>query len=207
MRLKFSLAVLASLLILIFCSPAANGQTEGQSYVIHPDQEVQVASLPLIVADSSSDADLLTASVATAVMNPEICCGRKSALADQVGTVTRFSLEELGAKLRGKHDLDNGESIVIRDEYWPGAGVNAEKIVGTLQAQRPFLMTWNGHLYVLYGAVFDQYVYDDGGIMHVIEKLLLLDPRFDDDRRYVTFNRQTDDWSKVSGLLSLTITK
>jgi len=85
--------------------------------------------------------------------------------------------------------------------------VNAEDIIGSLIAQRPLLMDWNGHLYVLYGAIFDDYKYYSGADEHVIHTLLLVDTRFSDDRRYVTFNRQTDDWAKVSGLLALTITR
>jgi hypothetical protein len=42
---------------------------------------------------------------------------------------------------------------------------------------------------------------------HVIVKLLLVDTRVDDDRGAFTFNRQADDWNKVSGLLSLTVTR
>jgi hypothetical protein len=36
-----------------------------------------------------------------------------------------------------------------------------------------------------------------------IFKIFLLDPRFSDQRREVSFDRQTDDWGKVQGLLTL----
>lgn len=204
MRFRISLLVLP---LLFAVSANAQDQLGDQGYVVHPNQEVQVSSLPSVVADSSSDADVLVASVAIAVKEPEVCCARSSALVDQVASVTKLSLKELGQKLRGKHYFDSGAPLVITDQYWPGASVNSEEIVGSLLAQRPLLATWNGHLYVLYGAVFNEYVYDSGARMHAIQKLLLLDTRFDDDRRYVIFNRSTDDWGKVSGLLSLTITK
>jgi len=196
------------LAVLLTLAVSANAQDEpAQGYVLHPHQEVKVAALPTIVADSKADADVLAASVAAVFADPELCCGRKSALEDQVGSISQLSLKELGAKIRGKHYLDDGTSVVITDDYWPAASVNVEQIVGTLQAQRPLLMTWNDHLYVVYGAIFNQYIYDDGAITHVIEKLLLLDTRFDGDRRYVTFDRQTDDWGKVTGVLSLTVTR
>jgi hypothetical protein len=35
----------------------------------------------------------------------------------------------------------------------------------------------------------------------------LIDTRYSDQRRDVSFNRQTDDWGKVGGLLKLTITR
>ena len=38
-----------------------------------------------------------------------------------------------------------------------------------------------------------------------IHKFLLLDTRYSDSRRKVVFNRETDDWSKVQGMLRVTI--
>jgi hypothetical protein len=58
-------------------------------------------------------------------------------------------------------------------------------------------------LYVLYGAVFDELLYPSGNRDYVIHKLLLLDKRFSDARREASFNRESDDWTKVSGLLTL----
>ena len=205
MPFKRHLPALILLLILAsFC--CANAQTEGQSPpVVLLNQQVQVAALPSIVADSKTESDVMTASVALAVMDAEICCGRRSALEDQTGSSR--SLKELGEKLRGKRYLNSGSSIVIADQYWLGASVNADIIVNTLMAQRPLIMHWNGHFYVAYGAVFDEYRYADGPDEHVIHKLLLIDPRFSDHRRYAVFNRETDDWGRVSGLLALVITR
>ena len=205
MQFKLHLPASTLLLLVFSCSVNANGQSEGEGYVFHANQELRVAPLPTVVADSTSESAVLAASVATAVMERDVCCGRNSALEDQVGT--KLSLRALGERLRGKHYLDNGSPILVADQYWSGASVNAENIIGSLMAQRPLLMDWNGHLYVLYGAVFDDYRYYSGADVHVIHTLLLVDTRFSDDRRYVTFNRQTDDWGKVTGLLALTITR
>lgn len=193
------------LLIVISCA-AAFAQTESQSPPLAlMNQEVQIPALPDVIADSKSQSDVMTASVALAVMDSEICCGRRSALEDQTGSSR--SLKELGEKLRGKHYLDSGSSIEIADQYWPGASVNADIIVNTLMAQRPMIMHWNDHLYVVSGVVFDEYKYSDGSDVRVIHKLLLIDPRYSDARRNSVFNRETDDWTKVSGLLALAITR
>ena len=85
--------------------------------------------------------------------------------------------------------------------------MKAEDIISSLMTQHPLLMDWNGHLYVLYGAVFDEYGYFSGPTVRVIRTLLLVDTRFSDRRRYVSFDRQTDDWAKVSELLALTVTR
>jgi hypothetical protein len=201
------LPVSTLLLITISSCVSAFGQAEGDTYVFHPNQEVRVASLPSVVAASKSESDVMVASVATAVMSPDVCCGRNSALEDQVGAAEGSSLKELGENLRGKHYLYSGETIVVADQYWPGASVNAGDIIGSLVAQHPLLIDWDGHLYVVSGAVFDEYRYSSGRTDYVIKKLLLVDARFSDSRRSESFDRQNDDWGKVTGLLALTITR
>ena len=162
--------------------------------------------MPTVAADSSSKSAAFAASIATELMERDVCCGRNSALEDQVTGAKGLSLKELGEKLRGKHYLDDGLPIFITDQYWSGVSVNPEAIIGTLKAQRPLLMDWNGRLYVLYGVVYDENLCTDGAL-HSIHTLLLVDARFSDHRRYVTFDRQTDDWGKVSGLLALAVTR
>lgn len=207
--MRFKLRLPASTLLLaivISCCVSANGQDDGDGCVFHPNQEVRVVSLPSVVADSPSESAAFAASIATELMERDVCCGRNSALEDQVTGAKGLSLKELGEKLRGKHYLDDGLPIFITDQYWSGASVNPEGIIGTLKVQRPLLMDWNGHLYVLYGAVFDENLCTDEAL-HSIHTLLLIDTRFSDHRRYVTFDRQTDDWGKVSGLLALAVTR
>jgi hypothetical protein len=204
-KLRFPISTL--LLIVASCSATAYGQADqAYGYVFHPNQEVRVESLPSIVAASKNESDVMAASIATAVMEQDVCCGRNSALEDQVPSSVK-SLKELGEKLRGKRYLNSGETISVADQYWSGTSVNPQSIVGSLIAQRPLLMDWDGHLYVVYGAVFDEYKYDNGNIEWVIKKLSLVDTRFSDHRRYIIFDRQTDDWGKVTGLLALTITR
>jgi hypothetical protein len=204
MRFTLHLRLSTLLLILVSCWMSAHSQTDGDSYVFHPNQEVRVAALPSVVAASTSESATLAASVATAVMDRNVCCDRNSALEDQVASAGKLSVKELGEKLRGKYYLSSGLPIVVVDQYWPAASVNPEGIIGSLMAQCPLLMLWNGRLYVMYGAVFDEYKYYSGTNVHVIRTLLLVDTRFSDERRYVSFNRQTDDWGRVTGLLALT---
>jgi hypothetical protein len=140
----------------------AHSQSEGVLYVVHPNQEVKVVALPSAVATSTSESAVLAASIATALMEPDVCCGRNSALEDRIPSARGLSLKELGERLRGKHYLDDGLPILIADQYWSGASVKAEDIISSLMTQHPLLMDWNGRLYVLYGAVFDEYIYFSG---------------------------------------------
>ena len=193
------------LLVIVACAASAAAQDVPGGWVLtRPNQEMRITSLSAIVADSRSASDVMVADVAIALMDPEVCCGRKSALED---SVRGASLKDLGENLRGKHYLDSGESIVVTDHYWPAANVHAEEIVNLLANQQPLLMDWDGHLYVVYGAEFDEYAYSSGGRADIIKKLLLVDTRYSGRRRYLSFDRQNDDWGKVTGLLALTISR
>jgi hypothetical protein len=80
------------------------------------------------------------------------------------------------------------------------------QIVGLLRDKQALLIVWDSHLYVLYGAIFDEVGSEDGSSAFMIHKLLLLDTRYSGSRREVVFNRDTDDWSKVEGMLRLSVT-
>lgn len=203
-KLRFPLCTL--LLITVCCCLKAAGQWEGCESVFLPNQLLRTAASPAVVAASKSKPDVMTASVATAVIDPAVCCGPNSALVDRVELANGRSLTVLGEKLRGKHYLDTALSIVVTDQYWPVASVRAEDIISSLMAQHPLLMVWSGHLYVVDGVIFDE-SRSCNSHMYVIKKLLLVDTRFSDRRRYVSFDRQTDDWGKVTELLALAITR
>jgi hypothetical protein len=66
-------------------------------------------------------------------------------------------------------------------------------------------MEWNSRLYVVYGSIFNQTLNQDSSVMNAIHKILLQDARFSDERRAVSFDRLTDDWGKVQGMLLLTV--
>jgi hypothetical protein len=52
---------------------------------------------------------------------------------------------------------------------------------------------------VIYSTIYSP----EGGRTDSIFKIFLLNPRYSDQRREVIFDRQTDDWGKVQGLLTL----
>jgi len=92
---------------------------------------------------------------------------------------------------------------VVTADYVPADQVNPGQIVGALREKRLPLIEWDSRMYVLYGAIFDETSDPETGTVDAIHKLFLLDVRFSDARREITFNRDTDDWGKVQGLLML----
>jgi hypothetical protein len=174
----------------------------GQVY--YPNQEVRVSDLPSLTAKSTNASDVLATSVEIIFRDKEVCCGKNSALEDRVQSADPLSLKDVGDKLQGRHVLSDGRPIMVTAEYLPAASVNSGALISALMEKRAPLMEWNSHLYVVYGVIFDETLdYSTGARSDAIRKFLLLDTRFSDERREVSFNRLTDDWGKVQGLLML----
>jgi len=179
---------------------------EEPAYVFHPNLEVRVANLSALTAQSRNPSAVLAAALETILRDKAVCCGKDSALEDTV-LAAPLSLTELAAKLQGKHVLSDGRSVMVSAEYVPQSSITPDLMITALAGQHALLISWKSHFYVLYGAIFDETVYSSGQRQFAIHKLLLLDSRFSDRRRQTEFNRETDDWGKVEGLLTLSVAR
>lgn len=177
----------------------------GPSAVFHPNQEIRVNGLPSLRAESKDASDVLATSLATVLNDKDVCCERDSALEDRLPQSDPVSLKEVAAKLQGRQLLSDGRPILVSAEYLAPDSVSAGQVIRALMDHHAPLMEWNSRVYVVYGAVFDEALYSDGSRTYVIHKFLLLDTRFSDSRRNVSFNRDTEDLDKVQGMLFLTV--
>jgi len=207
MTLKRSLGVPIGLAgIVLFFRLLLGGPAYAQ--VLNTDLEVHVSGLPSLMARTHELTDVLPTSLDTILHNRSICCGKDSALEDSVAGADPSSLKDVAAKLQGRHLLSDGRPIQVTAEFWPSNEINSGSVVGALNGQNALLMSWNSHLYVVYGAVY-QWIWfgatDSGAAETSIHKFLLLDTRYSDSRRHVEFNRLTDDLSKVQGMLLVQI--
>lgn len=180
---------------------AVAGFVYGQ--VSYPGQEVRIGDLPALTAKTTNASDVLVTSVEIIFHDKDVCCGRNSALEDDIRAADPMSLKDVSDKLRGRHVVSDGRVFTVTAEYLPAAAATAGWLIGSLSAKQALLMEWNSHLYVVYGLTYVENVDSEGGIMDVTHKFWLLDPRFSDERREVSFDRLTDDGAKVRGLLRL----
>ena len=172
----------------------------GQDY--YSNQEVRVSGLPLLTAKSKDLSDVLAASVEIILRDDEVCCGKGSALEDDIQRSDPKSLKDVVNRLQGRHLLSDGRPIMVTAEYLPATSP-VSGLINALTAKQPLLMEWNSHIYVVYGAIYNTIYSPEGGRTDSILKMFLLDTRFSDARREVSFDRATDDWGKVQGLLML----
>jgi len=195
-----------SIAFLVLASGLAHSQQDiPPAHVFHPNQEVQVRSLRVRVASSADATAVLAAAVETVLNDVELCCGKGSALQDTVLSANPLSLKDVSAKLDGRHLLNDGRPFSITAEYLAPDSINPDQIIASLSKNHALVMEWKSQLYVLYGAIFDETLDYSGERQYVIHKLLLLDPHSSGRRRESVFNRETDNWKDVQGLLKLSV--
>lgn len=186
-------AVFACLALCCF----ANAQTYS------PNTEVRVSDLPAVTAKSKDATDMLVAALEIILRDKDVCCGKDSALQDDAQRADPKSLKDVATKLQGRHLLSDGRPILVTAQYVPATSLVCGAIIGTLNDKQPLLMEWNSHLYVVYGVIYSTSYSPEGGRTDSILKIFLVNPRYSDQRREVVFDRQTDDWGRVQGLLTL----
>lgn len=195
----------ACLVLVSMVSVSAFGQ-DTPGYVFYPNQDVRVTDLPAITATSANKSAVLAAGLETILQDKAVCCGKDSVFEDTVLS-TPLSLKELSSKLQGKHVLSDGRSIMVSADYTPQSAITPDLMIGALRDQHALLMIWKSHLYVFYGVLFDETIFASGQRQFAVRELFLLDPRFSDQRRDIEFKRESDDWEKVDGLLTLEVTR
>jgi hypothetical protein len=92
---------------------------------------------------------------------------------------------------------------MVEADFVPAASVNASLLIADFRQKQPLFMQWNSHIYVAYGVVYQETVDTSSGVSDAIYKVFLRDMRFSDERRDIVFDRLTDDWGKVEGVLLL----
>jgi hypothetical protein len=173
----------------------------GQAF--YPNQEIHVHDLPSLTARSTHAPDVLAASLEMVFNDKEVCCGKDSALEDTIQSCDPKSLKDIGSKLQGRHPLSDGRVVTVTAEYLTPDQVSAGHLISMLEANHAPLMVWNSRLYVVNGVSYAEAFNADGGAYYVTHKFYLQDTRFSDSRREVSFDRVTEDASKVQGLLFL----
>ena len=120
---------------------------------------------------------------------------------------TLASLEQLARVVTGEYVLDDGRKVRLEAHTAPGAPVNMDSIILSLRRGQPTLLLWKGHAYVLYGAVYDEYISPTGHRFFDIREIKLIDPFYvEDERRLVSFLKDRDDPGDIGGTFEVTVT-
>lgn len=181
------------------------GFASGQ--ILNQDQQVEVHNLPSLMARSHDPSEVLLTSLDTILHDHDVCCGKDSALGDSAQSADPTSLKDVARKLDGRHLLSDGRPIMVKAEYLAPDAIGAGSLAAAIINQHAALVEWDSHLYVVHGVVYmwmsnstPDAPAPPGAVIH---KLLLWDTRYSDSRRTLVINRDTEDLSKLQGVLLL----
>jgi hypothetical protein len=148
---------------------------------------------------------VLVSALETIFHDSELCCGKRSTLWSAALSADPHSLKDVGARMQGRYSLGDGRRVTITAEFAPSSSINTSQLLAPLMRGQAALLEWKSHLYVLYGADFDEVRDPSEGRGFDIHKLLLIDVRFSDVRREVALDQKSIGPKELEELLVLSV--
>ncbi len=201
MRCRMAVIVLIGLLPLI---PAiAQDLPTPDPEVVHPNLRVALNNMPSVKVSDQSGLTVAKTAVAMVLGATKVNCDPGSQLNTVLEANAGAPLQTVAAKLSGASCMTNGKIVHVSAAFTPNGSIQADGIIAPLLHQKPLLIRWNDALYVLYGVIYDEHLHNSGKRENVIRQLLLIDLRYADQRRFVAFDRQKNDFAQVEGIAEI----
>lgn len=112
--------------------------------------------------------------------------------------------EDLAKQLSHDYVLPNGQKFSLEARFIPGAPAQTDPLIVSVRQNRPLMLLWRNHPYLLTGLTYDEYIAESGNKMFVVTELQLFDPLAEKGKRTVVFSRDQDSPAEINGMLDLT---
>lgn len=112
--------------------------------------------------------------------------------------------EDLAKQLSHDYVLPNGQKFALEARFIPGAPAQTDPLIVSVRQNRPLMLLWRNHPYLLTGLTYDEYIAESGNKMFVVTELQLFDPLAEKGKRTVVFSRDQDSPAEINGMLDLT---
>ena len=179
----------------VYCQDAVPAE------VVHPNQRVEVSNLaPLSTPEGTSTAQV-GMQIVLAAQN--VHCDKRSEAEAAAQTVTNNSLKDLVRRVSGANCVTERGPLKLAATFVPNSAIQGDDLIAALMHHKPQLIQYRGAVMVLYGVIFDEHLRSDGSRTNIVRTFLMLDPRYQDARRWVVFVRDKDAFSQVDGVGSI----
>lgn len=201
--MRYRLSVIILLGLVPFIRTVAQDLPAPDPEVVHPNVRVSISNMPVVKISDQSSVAVAKAAVAMVLGATKVNCDPASQLNTILEANAEARLQTVAAKLSGASCMANGRIVHLSASFTPSESIQSDGIIAPLLHGKPLLIRWNDALYVLYGVIYDEHVHNSGKRDNVIRRLLLLDPRYADERRFVSFDREKDDFAQVEGFAEI----
>ena len=113
--------------------------------------------------------------------------------------------EDLAKQLSHDYVLPNGQKFALEARFIPGAPAQTDPLIVSVRQNRPLMLLWRNHPYLLTGLTYDEYIAETGNKMFVVTELQLFDPLAEKGKRTVVFSRDQDSPAEINGVLDFTV--
>jgi len=112
------------------------------------------------------------------------------------------SYSELADKISHEYVLDDGRRFLLQAAFVPGPPVYIDPLVIAMREQRPIMLIWKSHAYVLTGINYDEYIGPNNSRILALKELKLADPATGES---VIFLRERDDPQEINGTMDVMV--
>jgi hypothetical protein len=113
--------------------------------------------------------------------------------------------EALAKAISRDYVLQDGQKFALEARFTPGAPVQTDPLIASVRQNRPIMLLWRNHPYLLTGITYDEYIAETGNKMFVVTELQLFDPLAQEGKRAVVFARNQDNPGDINGVLDLSV--
>ncbi len=188
----------------VFLSGSSRAQDvpiEGE--VVHPNLRITVPNLPALTAVDQSGTAVAKAGLDIIFSAAKLKCEGSFHLESVMDGYAGPRLRTLTRQIASAPCTVDGRAARVTAWFVPNGEIQADSLIVPLAEGYPLLLRWKDVLYVLYGVVYDEHLRYNGSRDNVIRELLLIDPRYSDERRLVVFRRDKDDFTQVEGIAGI----
>lgn len=199
----------AMLALVMLCSTSAADKKKPAFY-LKPGQKAEIAGFTAVTAEQKCPNWAWAAGIETLLRGLDVSLPQKfwiyKAHTGEI-CVPLGNWESLARLIPGEYQLDDGRKVRLETRYTEGASIAPDDLIAALRRGQSIMVAWRGTVYLLHGAVFDEYISLTGVRRFDVRELYFTNPLVSEgEGRVVSFVKERDDISEIQGTLEISAT-
>jgi hypothetical protein len=186
------------------CAVAEKRKPPRIQYQLKPDQQAVIEHPQVVTAQQKCENWIWAAALDSLLKSKQSAMGPEYQILRLYGGLCTGvkSYSELAEKISHEYVLDDGRKFLLQAVYTAGPPVYIDPLVVAMREQRPLMLVWKSHAYVLTGITYDEYIGPNNSRILELKELRLADPATGEP---ASFLRARDDPQEIKGLMDVTL--
>lgn len=173
-------------------------------YQLKPDQQAVIEHPQIVTAQRKCENWIWAAALDSLLQSKQSAMGPEYQILRLYGGLCTEvkSYSELAERISHEYVLGDGRKFLLQAVYSTGPPVHIDPLVIAMREQRPLMLVWKSHAYVLTGITYDEYIGPNNSRILELKELTLADPATGEP---VSFLRARDDPQEINGMMDVTL--